>query len=174
MHIHGYGAYDPLVTLRVELLSTFVKAVASSHLQLSLEATWPKLVSRLRDGHRWKRVTGPASACIATLHDIGWQADSMKQWVDPAGHTWFLDYKDPCLPAQIVDVVRQSITNRTWSLQASMHHHAKGIDGGIDLSSGLKLLRLFNKTNKPKHYYWCDAIMQESIGADGQKPFLLG
>jgi len=24
LHIHGYGAYDPLVTLRVELLSTFV------------------------------------------------------------------------------------------------------------------------------------------------------
>lgn len=103
MTIHGYLPYDPLVSLRTDVVVGFLEAVSKSPLKLSLQHKWDHLLLKLNVPERWRKVTGPASATIATLLDVGWMPPSLSRWKDSEdcnSNVLILNFRDPCLAAQ--------------------------------------------------------------------------
>ena len=59
---------DPSVSLRTELLSSWMQTLADTKVPMAaLQKVWEKQRARLQDARRWSRVNGPMAAVIATI-----------------------------------------------------------------------------------------------------------
>ncbi len=90
----------------------------------------------IKDANRWRAVTGPLSATVCTLHDIGWKPAGPAHWrVNPhlmahVGGAMFA--KAHIMPKAQADIVSRLAD------ESSAHDHGKGINGSMLLNGARK------------------------------------
>lgn len=138
--IRGYLPYDPLATLRRDVVVAFLFAVASSKLQLTLQYKWDNMVSFFCP-QRWQKVTGPADASIGTLVDVDWFPEAL--------HTdgWSLEEMlgilisvTPCFAQHFKHAFMPAVHKHIWQKHGTRHHYAGGAPTGIDVTVGRQFL----------------------------------
>jgi hypothetical protein len=91
---------------------------------------WAKLWLHMRGAKvRWPSVTGPLSANLATLLDLGWVPLKPFLWVDDVGVALVLTAATP--PERLLEAVRASVMRTLWT-QAAKYHNAAGLVGSVD------------------------------------------
>ncbi len=90
-------------------------------------------------------VTGPMSACIATLTGMGWQTKFPEVWIDPAGQTWSIGSADVSR-ADISQIIQSIIVGTLWK-KAAAGWQGKGLEQGFD-KAPLSVHTQLNKANK--------------------------
>ena len=76
-------AADPTITLRVELMQSWLEIAAKPGVpHTALAKVWRRKQTELAGPGRWSKVRGPMSAVIATLQDMRWQPVGPTSWVE--------------------------------------------------------------------------------------------
>ena len=86
---------------------------------------------------RWQQVTGPMTAILATLGDLGWKfvgGDHGQRWRDPSEALWDLDPAEPAMLGQLHARMVDSLEQHRWQL-ASRHWQGRGIEKCVDMTS---------------------------------------
>ena len=143
-----YGeAKDPLVRARTQLLSFWVRHMASHPVhKLAAGKFWHKCLLGLgKDGKHWNRVGGPMSVVISTLIDIGWGPLSPYKWADRQGNEWLLQGSD--VSALVAEVTR-TVSQGSW-VEAALHPQGSGLQLGGDLAVAQKVIRAYERLGDP-------------------------
>ena len=90
---------------------------------------------------RWGAVSGPISACIASLTPYGWVVPNPQRWTAPSGQTFVIN--DSLLQAPLYKAVAASVYTSLWD-KASWHYCGNGLESGPDPVS-FKLLASLRK-----------------------------
>ena len=119
----------------VDTVETWIVILTSSpeHRQRAC-ARWPDILARfqaLQPNRRWRRVSGPVSATIVVLLELGWSPEGPWGWVDPLGTRWRCT-EDTLADATVpwhspLEAVALSAERKLWA-QASAHPHGQGLD----------------------------------------------
>ena len=93
---------------------------------------------------RWRQVTGPASAIIHMLSEIGWDMPSPEVWRDDQGQLWaWNDFPGGATKGdyrELVKNVEGTVWRQHWR-EAAKGFAGGGIDGAMDLSHVRKEIR---------------------------------
>ena len=124
---------DPEIAIRVTTIAAFVEqwAQSSQEERKKIRRAWRKILVRKYDTYRWRQVTGPVSAAMMTLRDMGWKTPAPDVWFDPQGQRWQCEEGKEINVQEIVDAITEHIKSRIWS-KAAKHRNGKGMEGGID------------------------------------------
>ncbi len=130
---------DPAIRIPMEQLAEWqdIWTGADEDQRRRIRRQWMRVMPGLiKDANRWRAVTGPLSATVCTLHDIGWKPAGPAHWrVNPhlmahVGGAMFAK-ADIMLKAQ-ADIVSRLAD------EASAHDHGKGINGSSLLNGHAK------------------------------------
>ncbi len=132
---------DPAVYIRTEQVDQWLKIVDGMKSGVadapSLVKAWQLAQKDATAANRWKKATGPVSATVATLADIGWQTPSPFRWVEPCDgekgtdRVWYYTGGDSAeLKAAIADAA-----SRTAWREAAGHFDGSGAEGGVDFTT---------------------------------------
>ena len=80
----GHNA-DPAITSVIRQMTDWrrIWLAAGSEYRALIKKVWNSIPLKV-DNEGWRVVLGPASAIIATLHDIGWRAPAPDRWHPPS------------------------------------------------------------------------------------------
>ena len=138
---------DPTYQVVLETLRTWFQIwEALPTLRLAINKVWGTLVERLANpSSRWRRVTGPISAVVATVYQIGWKPTAPLQWQDIEGEDWHLDPSKPELRFQLQQHLVRQIDLLLWK-KASRHRFGQGSESGVDWTVPKQRLQSANKS----------------------------
>ena len=122
-----------------------------SQVPIAIARAWSSVAQKLQrkqPQHRWRTVSGPMAATIATLLEEGWTPVGPLRWQDPDGTQWILDMEVPNIGLQIRHQVEQHAERRQWQV-AAQHYLAQGAEQGIDFRSFQQELRNLGKGLRP-------------------------
>jgi len=132
--IIGQGKKDPAYVYRQELLSTWLELanVLNPTQHQMIAAAWQKEAGKLKEPKtRWNRTTGPLTAIISTVWEIGWKPIKPLIWEDKEGQAWRLEPGRPGAKKELAAVLEESIQGLVWKGPAK-HHLGKGLEAGVD------------------------------------------
>ena len=169
---HGYGSMDPLIQHSLENVLFFVQAFLDQprHQQIAMEQVWLKLRDSLEGPYRWARVKGPMGSAIATLWDWDFTPTSLGQWIDPAGHTWNIDYSSSIV-ASIKEVLTHHFKAKVW-IETSKHRN-DGIEAAPDLAPYRALRKEFRQKGQHRHLYYLDVVVQGAMDLHSERHFVV-
>ena len=137
--LHNRGR-DPYISFKVLLVRTWFQLWTSSRrFRTRAAGTWEKIRDRVRGYHpqaRWRNITGPIAALIATLEDAGWATTSPTHWTSPNGSQWkiqqtaeeedrgFLDV------TELIEEFTKTLQSQMWE-KAAIHHNGRGLETGF-------------------------------------------
>jgi hypothetical protein len=150
---------DPMISLRVELLKSWLEVAATTTVQPSaLQKVWRQQQQKLSGPLRWGQVKGPMGAVIATLTDLGWIPEGPTRWTDPFGSIWQIDPRRAGVIPLVLEKIRQSCIRRVWG-KASEHYCGQGIGEEADLQVLQRLRRECTKEGT-----WREVALIDMIG----------
>lgn len=84
----------------------------------------------------WNKVTGPAGATVATLHDLDWDITNVAMWRDSTGQGWIPDFSRDKQP--FVQLVGELAQRKLWK-QASQSYLGAGLQDGVSWKASVAL-----------------------------------
>ena len=108
---------------------------------------------------RWAKVTGPISATIVSLQEMGWHPALPDVWVDEMGDSWQLTAG--VSSSDIKHKLTEAITKQYWR-KAATFHLGDGLQEGPDLTEWTRQYNQRITENKLD-----EAGMQATIGSGG-------
>ena len=103
------------------------------HRQWRVRVAWQRIKARIYSykwSHRWRAVSGPISAMVVMLRDLGWSACRPDEWKPPTA-TWKLTPNMDIAP--ILSDIASSASTAAWA-EASRYYNGEGLHGGADLT----------------------------------------
>lgn len=140
------GSYaDPCIRQPTDVILQWLHIKYSDNYNArSASRAWTIALAKMRPKQtRWKLVTGPLQATIATLLDLNWNPLEPDHWVDAMGEHWHT-VPEPGVPltrqaaAGTLHAIRAAALDGVW-VQARAHRHGHGIEGPPDLDIVHKL-----------------------------------
>ena len=141
--VHGQDV-DPAVKLPLEIIMQWIVMVHDDGFdRVRVEAAWSKLLPILDGADRWRHVTGPMGAAMATLLEAQWVPTGPSDWVDRRGERWTLDADSKptvhtCEP--LLGQLRQDLVGSLW-FKASGLRNGAGLGKVPDLGQLQRHLR---------------------------------
>ena len=134
-----YGKDDPGIAIPVALFREWFELMSDSSYHMRAEAAWHTIVEDLAANakSRWRKITGPTHAIIATLLDLGWTPLTSRCWIDSDGVDWSVALSDNSTgavwdPTDFLDCVTNALAKQLWS-KAAKHYNGRGLENGADL-----------------------------------------
>ena len=144
LELEALGA-NPMVHIPCKILADYLQMwLIEKECREGIERVWAKRSDHIgadqqRNEVKWRRVSGPIAATIATLTEIGFQTPSARHWITPDGKEW--TYNDSPSDSRLFQFeLAQIIRHQEWAT-AAQHWWSSGIDGDIDLTVARRMLK---------------------------------
>ena len=142
LDLFSHEAPDPQYTVVVQQAEAVIRC-ALAHGQegrrLMLQAWQPLWQRQLHTRYGWQKVSGPLSALIQYLQDLGVDGQDPLCW-KWAGHTLDIAIEDPCLLGKVRAFLAQVVA--AWRTKRfSQAQSASGAEDGVDWTVARRLLR---------------------------------
>ena len=105
---YGSHKHDPAVKLAKDTVLSWMQLWRGTSRRADCRLAWRKIHSSIiGEGGKikWGKVTGPLSACIATMTSLGWCTNTAEVWKDPEGTTWSMTADGT--KKQVADIIEQ-------------------------------------------------------------------
>ena len=99
-----------------------------------VRAMWPRLLLDMHRDRRWARVSGPASATIATLMDAKWIAPFPDRWMAPDHNHFHVLGESETDFSTFLDIFKHQLRLELWAIDL-LHHDGSGGSSSITASS---------------------------------------
>ena len=142
LDLFSHEAPDPQYTVVVQQAEAVIRcalAHGEEGRQLMLQAWQPLWQRQLHTRYGWQKVSGPLSALIQYLQDLGVDGQDPLCW-KWAGHTLDIAIEDPCLLGKVRAFLAQVVA--AWRTKRfSQAQSASGAENGVDWTAARRLLR---------------------------------